>query len=282
MTLKLSTGEDIFYKKSGEGKTLLLCVPGGPGFSHIYLDAFHHHVPTEHFTVVTYDPTATGNSNGRAFYQELNGYVEELSEIVENLGFEHFYLLGHSSGNCIIIDYVLNNHQKPMGVVFLNPFINGKEVLANINQLAGKLSIEFHKKRNGILESQDFNSYVALLSEFWIPRHFCRVNPWPEELVSGISSLSGEVVNHYIGADPLNFSGKMLEWDRKGEIEKLDVSCLIIGGKHDYMPKEHIDWMHEKLQNSQVFIFDQASHTPWMEDPEAVFSKIVGFLKSGL
>lgn len=268
----------VFYKKTGKGETLLLCIPGGPGFSHEYLDAFHDHIPQDQFTIVSFDPTGTGKSNGRPFHQNFEAYAKELNELVDALDFKQYYVLAHSAAAFVLFDYLLGDFSKPAGAIFINPILNGMDFNANLNKLADQLPKEFHDKRKEILSGDDPSAYLGLLAKYWFPYRFCRKAPWPEALNAGLASISMNMVNHFVGPDPLNFTGNVLDYDRKSEIEHINVPCLAITGAHDYTPIEHLYLMKENIPNCEIFIAENSSHTPWIEDEEKVFQKIIGFM----
>lgn len=279
MNLDLANNTAVYCRKSGTGSTLIVCVPGGPGFTHSYLDAFHHIFQKEKYTVISYDPTGTGESQSVPFYHTFEQYAEEFRQIVESLDFEDFYILAHSSGNCVLLDYLLKADRKPKGVIMINPILDGKEFNENLNQLAQNLPTEFHEKRNAILETGDSEAYMGLLAQYWFPYRFCRKDPWPDELNVGLAKVSMEMVSHFVGPDPLNFTGAVLNWNKKNDIDQIKIPCLAISGAHDYAPRKVIYYMGEHMPNCITLIAPNSSHTPWIEDEEIVFQKILEFVK---
>ena len=107
MTKSFTTadGRTLTYRREGDGP-VLVCHPGGPGFSSTYLADFGG--LGESFTLVFFNPRGTGGS-GRAQTYALGGYVSDLEELRVQLGLEEMNLLGHSHGGFVAIDYAFGS-----------------------------------------------------------------------------------------------------------------------------------------------------------------------------
>jgi proline-specific peptidase len=84
---------------------MLVCHPGGPGFSSRYFGDLAG--LGESFTLILLDPRGTGGSDRpadqRAYTTE--DYVADLDELREHLGLERMLLLGHSHGGVVAAAY---------------------------------------------------------------------------------------------------------------------------------------------------------------------------------
>lgn len=84
---------------------MLVCHPGGPGFSSRYFEDLAG--LGGHFTLVMLDPRGTGGSDhpadARAYRTE--DYVADLGELRAHLGLERMLLLGHSHGGVVAAAY---------------------------------------------------------------------------------------------------------------------------------------------------------------------------------
>ena len=49
-------------------------------------------------------------------------------------------------------------------------------------------------------------------------------------------------------------SGKLLEWDRTADLDKIAVPTLVIGAEHDTMDPRHMEWMATAVQNGRSVI----------------------------
>ncbi|GLY08120.1 alpha/beta hydrolase [Actinoplanes sp. NBRC 101535] len=90
------------YHVAGRGP---VCVahPGGPGLDASYLRSA---ALEEHFTMVYVDPAGTGGS-GRPPRYGMDVYTRSLGAVVDHLGDEPVYLLGHSAGGFVTQAYAL-------------------------------------------------------------------------------------------------------------------------------------------------------------------------------
>jgi pimeloyl-ACP methyl ester carboxylesterase len=97
-------GRKLTYRKMGTGP-VLVCHPGGPGFSSSYFADLAG--LWERFTLVMLNPRGTGGSDRPAdssAYQ-INDYVADVEELRGHLEQELLLLLGHSHGGAVAQAY---------------------------------------------------------------------------------------------------------------------------------------------------------------------------------
>ena len=103
-SFRTADGRTLAYRREGAGP-LLVCHPGGPGFSSRYFGDLAG--LGESFTLVLLDPRGTGGSDhpadARAY--DTADYVADLDELREHLGLERMLLLGHSHGGVVAAAY---------------------------------------------------------------------------------------------------------------------------------------------------------------------------------
>src|SRR5487761_632246 len=104
MKLTTSDGRTLTYRHMGAGP-LLVCHPGGPGFSSSYFADLAG--LRERFTLIMLNPRGTGGSDRPAdsgAYQ-IDDYVADLEELRVHLGQDRLLLLGHSHGGVVAQAY---------------------------------------------------------------------------------------------------------------------------------------------------------------------------------
>ena len=114
-------GYNVWYRVVGDretpGKLPLLCLHGGPGGTHDYLEPLEAMVATGR-RVIFYDQLGAGNSdhphNPSLWTVPL--FVEELGIVCQALGLEHVHILGQSWGGMLGMEYALT---QPPGLVSL-------------------------------------------------------------------------------------------------------------------------------------------------------------------
>src|SRR5687768_4833621 len=100
----LDDGRVLSYETVGDGP-LLVCHPGGPGFSSRYFADLAGLADVR--TLLLLDPRGTGGSSPAPDPQgyEIEDYVADLEELRRHLGLERFELLGHSHGGVVSMAY---------------------------------------------------------------------------------------------------------------------------------------------------------------------------------
>jgi proline iminopeptidase len=103
-SLRTADGRTLSYRREGDGP-LLVCHPGGPGFSSRYFGDLAG--LGESFTLILLDPRGTGGSDppGDPKAYTTEDYVADLDELRAHLGLERVLLLGHSHGGVIAAAY---------------------------------------------------------------------------------------------------------------------------------------------------------------------------------
>ena len=110
-------GGRVWWGSLGSGSTPLLCVHGGPGFAHDYLEPLED--LADEREVIFYDQLGCGRSerpSDRSLWT-LERHVEELATVVESLELERFHLFGSSWGGMLSMQYLVD--RSPPGVASL-------------------------------------------------------------------------------------------------------------------------------------------------------------------
>ena len=104
MKFNTTDGRKLTYRKMGKGP-VLVCHPGGPGFSSSYFSDLAGLY--EKFTLVMLNPRGTGGSDRPADPQayRVEDYVSDVEELRLHLGLERLLLLGHSHGGVVAQAY---------------------------------------------------------------------------------------------------------------------------------------------------------------------------------
>jgi proline-specific peptidase len=86
----------------------LLCLHGGPGFTHYYLEPLE--ALAEHRPVIFYDQLGCGRSDrpDNDTLWNVNRFVEELAQVRAALDLEELHLFGSSWGGMLAMQYVLD------------------------------------------------------------------------------------------------------------------------------------------------------------------------------
>src|SRR5579859_6031248 len=101
-------GGRVWYASVGSGGVPLLCLHGGPGFTHYYLEALE--ILADRRQVIFYDQLGCGKSDrpDDLSLWTVDLFVEELAAVRSALGLERLHLFGHSWGGMLAMQYVLD------------------------------------------------------------------------------------------------------------------------------------------------------------------------------
>ena len=110
----------VWTKKVGNGKIKVLLLHGGPGFSHDYMDCFDDFLPKEGMEIYYYDQLGSGNSDNPSDTSLWNipRFVEEVEQVRKGLNLENFYIVGHSWGGLLAMEYLHKYQSHVKGAVF--------------------------------------------------------------------------------------------------------------------------------------------------------------------
>ena len=103
-------GGRVWYRSVGtaSGRAPVLCLHGGPGFTHYYLEPLE--ALADRRQVIFYDQLGCGNSDrpDDSSLWTVDRFVEELTQVRAALGLEKLHLFGSSWGGMLAMQYILD------------------------------------------------------------------------------------------------------------------------------------------------------------------------------
>lgn len=144
---------NVWTKKVGDGKIKVLLLQGGPEFNPDYYECFEDFLPKEGIELYYYDQLGTGNSDipTDTTLWNCSRFVEEVEQVRKGLGLSDFYLLGHSGGGSLAMEYLQKYQQRVKAAIFSNMKTGMKSYIAHS---------ESPKKK--IFTIQDIKTYGSL------------------------------------------------------------------------------------------------------------------------
>jgi proline iminopeptidase len=277
----------VWTKRIGNNPRIkVLLLSGGPGASHEYMECFESFFPKEGIEFIYYDQLGTGNSEvpkDTAVY-DLNRSVAEVEQVRKalHLNQDNFFLYGHSWGGIVAIEYALK-YQQNLKALIISDMVSSasdynkyaKDVLAN--QIDPKALSEIRE----IESRKDFSNprYMELLMPNFYAKHICRLSKWPEPLTRSFSKLNQTFYTMMQGPSEFGLSGKLANWERKGDLSKITVPTLTIGARYDTMDPEHMKWMASQVKNGSYLFCPNGSHMCFYDDQQDYFQGLNKFIK---
>jgi proline iminopeptidase len=81
------------------------------------------------------------------------------------------------------------------------------------------------------------------------------------------------------GPSELGASGKLIDWDRTGDLGKVAVPTLVIGAAHDTMDPAHMEWMAGQVQKGRYLHCPDGSHMAIYDDQKTYFEGVIQFIR---
>ena len=276
-------GGRVWYRIAGAGKPgiPLLLLHGGPGAGHDYLEPLES--LADERPVVLYDQLGCGRSDipDDASLWRFPRFVDEVSAVREALGLDRVHFLGQSWGGWLAIEYMLT---KPAGIVSLtlaNTSAGVDEFVAEALRMVSELPAETRAtiERCEQEGNSDSGEYLAACMAFY-QRHLCRLQQWPPEMLRSMANIQATPVYRAMwGPSEFTLTGNLAGWDRSSRLSEIDLPTLIISGRYDEMGPSCQETLRKGIRGSRLHIFENSSHSPQAEEPDAYFALVREFLR---
>jgi proline iminopeptidase len=265
----------------------LLLLHGGPGATHEYFECFESFLPQEGIEFIYYDQLGSAYSDQPKDKDlwTLDRFVEELEQVRKALGLnkDNFYLLGHSWGGILAMEYSMKYQDNLKGLIISNMMSSCPEYGAYAdNVLAKQMDPKVLKEIKALEAKKDFQNprYMELLLPNYYAQHILRLEDWPDPVNRAFAKLNNEVYALMQGPSEFGISGRLEKWDRKADLKNIAVPTLVIGAKHDTMDPEHMRLMSTLVQNGSFLYCPNGSHMAMYDDQKTYVPGLIKFIKA--
>jgi proline iminopeptidase len=280
---------NVWTKKIGNNpKIKVLLLNGGPGATHEYFECMESFLPAEGIELIYYDQLGTGNSDNPkdTAMWSLPRYVEEVEQVRQALKLDkdNFYLLGHSWGGILALEYAFKYQQNLKGLIISNMMASCPDYGKYADDvLAKQFDPKVLARIRAIEAKGDFENpeYMQLLLPNYYAKHICRIpiEQWPEPVNRAFNKINQSLYVTMQGPSEFGIAGKLLKWDRKADLPKISVPALSIGGKYDTMDPAHMQWMATQFQNGSYLYCANGSHLSMYDDQQTYMNGLIKFIK---
>jgi proline-specific peptidase len=275
-------GGRVWYRSVGDGdgdgdggRAPLLCLHGGPGFTHYSLEPLE--ALADRRRVIFYDQLGCGRSDhpSDSALWTVDRFVEELARVRAALGLGRLHLFGNSWGGMLAMQYVLDRRPALESLILCGSPASMTRWARDCAELLAQQPAEV---RAVIQDHEEAGfttcpEYQAAILGFY-REHVCRLNPWPAGLERSFAELGYEVYNTMNGPSEFTVTGTLRTWDVMDRLRDITVPTLVMGGRFDECRPAHLEEMHRRIPGSRLAIVEDASHLCFTEQP-AEFSRIV-------
>lgn len=271
----------VWTKKFGNGNIKVLLLHGGPGLTHEYFECFESFMPACGIECYYYDQLGSAYSDkpDDTSYIALDKFVDEVEDVRAGLGLDSFYLLGHSWGGMLTMEYATKYPEHLKGVIISNMTASIPDYVTYINKLRNKMpapevAAMLRYEQNNQSNDQEYQRLVKKLYN----KHICRLQPWPEPLERSFRNINSTVYNTMQGNNEFVVTGKFKNWNVWNRLAQIKCPALVIGADYDEMDPEEIRRMGKLIPKGKVLMC-KGSHMCMWDDQQHYFNGLIRFLR---
>ena len=256
---------------------LLVCHPGGPGFSRAELADLGGLDATRELVLV--DPRGTG-ATGPAETYRLDDYVADLDGLREDLALEAVDLLGFSHGGIVAIAYAAAFWSRVSRLLLVDTLACWGDEAEGAMQRAIETRRDkpwFEEAQKAIAEEQagEFSSIEELVANLQrqAPLYFHR---W-----EGNEQTGRELFADFVQSEPLHHFNtvEFPTFDLRGELRTIAAPTLVVVGDDDLIAGPVCaDTMLRELPDARLVTIRDAGHFVYVEQPAAFRAALTDFL----
>ncbi|MCP9878348.1 proline iminopeptidase-family hydrolase [Cyanobium sp. A1C-AMD] len=280
---------EVWTLRSGASPSIkLLLLHGGPGCTHEYFEVFDSFLPQAGVELYFYDQLGSHHSSqpDHADLWEIERFVDEVEQVRQALALDgnNFFLLGHSWGGILAIEYALRHQQHLKGLIISNmvwsvPEYNRYAEENFLRQLPAGVLAELQ----AIEAAEDYDNprYMELLIPHHYEHHVLRrpYAQWPDSVLRAFEHLNPKVYIPMQGPSELGARGKLAQWDRRADLSRIQVPTLTIGAAHDTMNPQQMAAMAKALPRGSHLHCPNGSHMAMVDDQVVYIQGLIDFLR---
>lgn len=279
----------VWTKRIGNNPRIkVLLLHGGPGATHEYFEAFDSYFPAAGIEYHYYDQLGSAYSDqpDEPELWEVDRFVDEVEQVRRSLGLDRTngVILGHSWGGILAIEYALALQQHLKGLIISNmmasiPAYNA--YAAEVLMPAMDQGVLDEIKRIEAAGKTEDPRYLELLIPHHYTKHILRMpaEQWPDPVQRTFKHLNPKIYVPMQGPSELGAGGKLANWDRTADLQRITVPVLVIGARHDTMDPAHMERMAGRLPRGQYLFCPEGSHMAMYDDQQVYLDGVIRFIR---
>lgn len=269
MTIAHINGTEVFYSEAGKGIPCL-AMHGGLGLDHTYMRPWLDSL-SDVMRLVYYDHRCNGRS-GRPPLETLTfeRLCADADALRERLGFEEVAVMGHSYGGFVALEYALRYPRRLSRLILLDtaPTVDyGTEIETNARR-KGATEEQMEALDAPVGDEEELRRVLEIIGALYWHRFD--------------AELHARVFAHTVlDAEAYEAGGSLLEgWDLTPRLGEIGTPTLVVVGRDDFVtPPSQARILHEGIPGSELVVFEHSGHFPYLEEPEAFFGAVRGWLE---
>lgn len=279
----------VWTKRVGNNPRIkVLLLHGGPAMTHEYLEAFDSYLPRAGIEYYYYDQLGSAYSDqpDEPSLWELPRFVEEVEQVRRALKLDasNFYLLGHSWGGMLALEYALKYQQNLKALIISNmvPSIPAYSRYAQ-NVLMPSMDQKALAEIKALEAAGKFDDprYEELLMENFYIYHLLRMpaDQWPDPLLRSLNKINKKIYIPLQGPSELGTSGKLVNWDRTADLPTIAVPTLAIGARYDTMEPAQMQKIAKGVKKGRYLFCPNGSHFDLYDDQSVYMTGVIQFIR---
>jgi len=267
----------IAYQKFGIGSPVLI-INGGPGMNSNGFAPLARML-SENNTTIIYDQRGTGKSE----LKELNSssmtidiMLEDIEVLREELGYEHWIVLGHSFGGMLAYAYaakypdkvsaMIQSHSGGMDIDIRNSF----DIRSMLNRTQQD-SLNYYSAKISLGDESEATALKR--AEFMAPAYLHDAS-LAKKIAPRLTQVN-RMINSYIWDDL-----RSIPFNRTEEMKNFKKTVLILHGETEIVPLNVAQKANRILSNSKLVVMPECGHYGWLERPDIYLKEVKYFLKN--
>jgi len=281
-TVDVPDGRVWFQRNDQGGPGLpLLCLHGGPGMPHDYLEPLAE--LADERPVVFYDQLGCGRSpvSDHRISWTVERFLMELEGVRRALELTDVVIFGNSWGGMLAMRYMLGRPVGIAGLVLSSAPPSVSRWLADAARLRAALPQPVQDVLTTHEESGFYGcpEYQGAVAEFY-RRHLCRLRPWPDCVERTFAGLGGEAYLEMWGPSEFGpVTGALRDWELLPQVPGITVPTLVTCGRYDEATPEHMAALAEALPDAELAIFEASAHMAFLEERDSYLDRLRSFLR---
>lgn len=221
------------------------------------------------YKIILYDQVGAGNSDTTAYdekkYSSLNGYAQDLIEIIEGLSLKSAFFTGHSVSAMIGVLAAIQRPELFVDLILIGPspcYLNDGEYRGGFPREAVE----------GLLNNadKDYLGWARAMAPVIMAR-------------SDRPEFEAELTNSFCRTNPniaRHFARVLFLSDNRKDLHLLKTSALILQCSQDIIAPEFVGrYLHEHLVKSTFHQMRAVGHCPHVSEPEETVRAIKSYLE---
>ncbi|UQS86301.1 proline iminopeptidase-family hydrolase [Nicoliella spurrieriana] len=288
--ITLDNGYHLWTHTEGTGPIHLLALHGGPGGNHEYWEDTAAQLKKQGLDVQVhmYDQLGSWYSDTPDFDDPevakkvltYDYFLNEVDEVRQKLGIDHFYLIGQSWGGLLVQLYAQQFGQHLKGAIISSMVDDIDDYTKHLNQIrerefsATELAFMQKCEAENDYANERYQKDVDQLNRGYIDRK------QPPAISHLVDTSNQTIYNAFQGDNEFVITGKLGEWHNTDHLKDNHVPTLVTFGEHESMPIETGKRMAKMIPNAQFVSTPEGGHHHMIDNAPVYYKHLADFIRS--